>query len=101
MITDTYSNHAYMRMQQRGISGTMINMVLEHGCSEFHRGCEIVFLDKQAFQKMCFVLKQSGKLSNKITNQLVDKLKKVYVVIKDGVVITTALKHQHFKRSRK
>ena len=101
MTTDIYTSHACIRKQQRGISDIMIDMVLEFGCSEFHRGCEIVFLDKQAFQKICLLLKTSNKFSKKITNQIVDKLKKVYVVLQDGMIITTALKHQHFKRSRK
>lgn len=101
MINDIYTNHANARKQQRGISDTMIDMVLKYGCSEYHRGYEIVFLNKQAYQKICFLLKHSGKKSGQITNQLISKLKKVYVVLSGGVVVTTALKHYHFKRARK
>jgi len=75
--------------------------VLEYGCSEYHHGCEIVFLNKQAYQKIGILLKHSSQLSEQITNQVMSKLKKVYVVLKDGVVVTTALKHHHFKRARK
>lgn len=101
MLNDIYTSHANIRKQQRGISDTMVDMVLEYGCSEYHRGCEIVFLNKQACQKIRMLMKHSSQISGQVTNQVMSKLKKVYVVLKDGVVLTTALKHHHFKRARK
>lgn len=101
MKNDIYTSHASVRKQQRGISDAMIDMVLEYGCSEYHRGYEIVFLNKQAYQKISILLEHSSQLSGQITRQLISKLKKVYVVLNGGVVVTTALKHQHFKRARK
>lgn len=101
MFSELYTPHASIRKQQRGISDIMIDVVLEYGRSEYHHGKEIVYLDKRAFQKVCWVLEHSGKLSRHITNQLTGKLKKTYVVLQGGMVITTALKHHHFYRHRK
>lgn len=96
-INNIYTRHARVRCQQRGVSSSLIDIVLEYGCIEFHQGYEIYFLNKQKFKIICKSLKKSKKNSN----QIIDKLKKIYVVVQNGVIITIALKYRHFKRTRK
>ncbi|MDX7900529.1 DUF4258 domain-containing protein [Aeromonas media] len=46
-LDTTYSHHASCRMQQRGIAPELVEMLLQIGCSAYHKGRELVYLDRK------------------------------------------------------
>ena len=54
-----FSQHAITRMQQRGISGEAVELLLDYGRSSYHKGSEVVYLDRRSRS----ALLQSGALS--------------------------------------
>ena len=88
-----YTNHALVRMQQRAISQSTIEALLEFGEIEFHRGCEVFSLRKSICKKLI-------KLKV-ISRSLFEKLNGTYVIMKGDLVITAGHRYRRFKRSRK
>ena len=87
-----FSQHALHRMQQRGIRNVDVEHLLAFGKSSFHRGREIVFLDRRAWNR----LTASGELAPADC----DRLRNQYLVMMQGNVVTVAHKTRHFKRDR-
>jgi hypothetical protein len=85
------SRHAAARMQQRGIPPSMIERVLRHGCEQYdHHGAAIVYFDKAARTR----LRRSGQARQ----SELDRLAGVYVVVRDGVVVTVGHRYRRLRR---
>jgi hypothetical protein len=87
------SNHASERCHQRGIPPVAIDVVLDFGAVEFHRGREIFSLDKKGLRKAKHYL---GKLNE----SYLAVLKDIYVVVSGETVVTVSRKTGHLKRNR-
>ena len=87
-----FSQHAITRMQQRGISGEAVELLLNYGRSSYRKGSEVVYLDRRSRS----ALLQSGALSH----AQCDRISNHYLVLGDGLVITVGHKYRHFKRDR-
>jgi hypothetical protein len=86
------THHAETRMQQRGISQKMVELVMDFGAIEHHRGGEIYAMDSHAMNKL--------KRSVQCSAQTWDRVKKRYVVVASGHLVTVGHRYHHFKRNR-
>jgi len=84
-----YTAHAVERMNQRGISSSVIDLVIDWGRCFISHGREVYFIPKKMIRK----LNAQGVLT-------VDpeRLKGVYVVVGNGEIVTVA--HKASKRFR-
>jgi len=87
-----YSQHALQRMQQRGITEQVVEALLAFGCSLYHKGREVVFLDHHSLAR----LGHCGEWSRQDCLQL----RRHYLVMQGGEVITVGHRTTHFKRDR-
>lgn len=88
------SHHARIRLQQRGISLNMVDLLINYGHIDFDKGDSIFWLNKNAIKRL--------KKSN-ISTATIDKLRKIYVVfnLQDNTLITAAYRLQRLKKQRK
>ena len=87
-----YSHHASCRMQQRGITPEAVNTLLSVGRSCYHQGREVVYLDRKglnALQSCC-----------ELTPEACTRLRRHYLVLQGGEIVTVGYKTTHFKRDR-
>lgn len=87
-----YSTHAIQRMQQRGVSGQMVDLLIDYGAVDYHRGAEVICLDKRSWSRLCDDMP--------CPKQVLDKLRNCYLVLADGIVVTVGHKTTHFKTQR-
>ena len=87
-----YSRHALRRMQQRGIAAAAVATLLTFGRSSYHRGREVVYFDRTAFRQL-----QAG---GELTPQACERLRRHYLVLQDGDIVTIGHRTTHFKRDR-
>ena len=89
------SQHAQRRMQQRGISVEMAALLIKYGKYQYDKGFKIFSLDKKAANYL--------QQTNKVSKQLLEKLKKLYVVFysQNNTLITTAYRIHRLKNNRK
>ena len=87
------SHHAEARARQRGIPPVAIDLVLDYGSIEFHRGREVFRLDKKGLRKARQYL---GKMNDGYSSVLKD----IYVVVDGETVVTVARTNGHFRRDR-
>lgn len=87
-----YSQHAALRMQQRGISEQIVEHLLAFGRTSYHKGREVVYFDHQTLSR----LQRVGEVSQ----QICQKLRRHYLVLQDGDVVTVGHRTVHFKRDR-
>lgn len=74
------TKHAQIRMKQRGISFTDLDLLFEFGKTEHVQSSDKTYLDRTA----CDRLKDSGRCSG----SQIDRLRKLYVVECDGWIVT-------------
>ncbi|MEH6628621.1 MAG: hypothetical protein V7739_19455 [Motiliproteus sp.] len=86
------TRHAQQRHQQRSISHEAIDLLIQYGAVDYHRGVEIYSFDKHGWKKLC---EEAA-----CACQFRDKLKNCYAVVAEGMVITVGHKQRHFKRNR-
>ena len=87
------TNHAESRSRDRGISEGMIEVVLRFGSTEYHRGAQIVALDKKGLRRAMHYL---GSLYSGSPTSL----QQVYVVKDGDTILTVARRNRHLKRNR-
>lgn len=87
-----FCQHSVLRMQQRGIAQCDVEVLLQFGHSEFHRGSEIVSFDRKSWQILL-----NSKL---VAPSKCDRLRHQYVVLNGGEIVTVAHKKKRFKRDR-
>ena len=87
------TQHAKARMQQRGITLTTLNSLLDYGAqSHDHRGATIVFFDKKAKSRL---LRDSGRAAYRV----VEKQLNAYAVVdNDGSVVTVGHRNKRIPR---
>jgi len=66
--------------------------VLTFGRSSYHRGREVVYFDRTAFRQL-----QAG---GELTPQACERLRRHYLVLQDGDIVTIGHRTTHFKRDR-
>ena len=88
------TQHARVRMQQRGIAPGAVEDLLDFGRTEHdHRGCEIVFFDKPARRRLA--RERGGHLDERIA-----RLTRTYAVLAgDGSVRTIGWRYKRIHRS--
>lgn len=85
------TNHAKKRMQQRGISSQVVDWLIAYGNEKLDgRNCSIIYLKKRNMVELDY--EERKKIERKLSSYV-----NVYLVMKDGVVITAA---HHYKKSK-
>lgn len=94
-MLDTFTKHAEVRAQQRGIRSDVLDCLLTYGRREHdHSQCEIVFFDSRALE---LVHKDAG---SRLVH-LVREYRDIYAVIdSDGYVITTGHRIKRILRDK-
>ena len=88
-LQNVLTKHGQARMQQRGISEEMLDLLFEYGVTEHRCAADVTYFNKKSFQR----LKQSGRCN---TNEM-ERLKKAYVVECDGYVVTVGHRIKRMK----
>lgn len=83
------TTHFIKRMQQRGVSLEVIDIILLYGEVSFHKGAEIIALSKQSICEL---------ISESISKQLLAKASKSYLVVKNEKFLTVAVRYKKHKR---
>ncbi|MFQ2433357.1 DUF4258 domain-containing protein [Aeromonas caviae] len=91
-LDTTYSHHASCRMQQRGIAPELVEMLLQIGCSVYHKGRELVYLDRKG---LAILQAEWG-----LPAEFCQRLRRHYLVLQGGEIVTVGHKTTHFKRDR-
>ena len=93
MQNTNLTDHARVRMQQRGRPSTVIECLLDYGKLEHdHRGGAIVYLDKAARRRLA---RERGKL---VAQSLGKRLDAYAVVGTDGIVVTVGHRYKRIWR---
>lgn len=87
-----FSKHATQRMQQRGVSGLMVDLLIDYGAVDYHRGAQVIWLDKRGWRQLCRELP--------CPKQILDKVRRCYLVMAEGIIVTVGHKTTHFKTQR-
>ena len=91
-LVSAYSHHAACRMQQRGIAPERVDLLLSIGRSAYHQGRELVYLDRKGVAML-----QAGC---GLPAECCQRLRRHYLVLQDGEIVTAGHKTTHFKRDR-
>jgi hypothetical protein len=87
------TQHAKVRMQQRGITETALESLLAHGSQAHdHHGATIVYFDKKARTRL---LRDSGRVAYRAMEK---QLNTYAVVAGDGAVITVGRRDRRIPR---
>ena len=84
------TEHAGARIQQKAISEEMINLLLIYGATHRHAGADVTCFDKASW---AMVVKDRP-----CSRQLLERLRKCYLVEIDGRLITVGYRTKKFKR---
>lgn len=84
-----YTQHARVRMAQRGIQQYIVEMVMDEGIEQFCNGGTVYFCSK----KVCKVL-----FKKKAPRALVERCQGVYVIVCNGLVVTAAHSYSRVKK---
>ncbi|MEG4582247.1 hypothetical protein QUA71_21915 [Microcoleus sp. MON1_C5] len=80
--------HAYSRCQQRGISELVIDLVIQFGTEKnAGQGTRSVWADKQARKEI------KAYVGNATFAVLEPQLKKVYLIVNEEIIVTSAYAH--------
>ena len=93
IIAVRFTKHAIKRCNTRGIPKVMIDILLNYGSPEYHKGNEILRLDKRG-------LRSAEQYLGSFYQGSKQALKEIYIVINDDVIVTAARKQTHHKRNR-
>lgn len=87
------TQHAAVRMQQRGITSTALESLLDYGSVAYdHRGATIIYFDKKARTRL---LKNGGRARYRVMEK---KLNAYAVVGTDGAVVTVGHRDRRISR---
>ena len=92
-ILPCMTQHAVVRMQQRGIPPFVVECLLDHGRVQHdHHGGRILFFDKASWRR----IKRCGK---KMSLAKLSKYRKAYAVLtSDGLVLTLGHRYKRIRR---
>lgn len=86
------TEHADVRIQQRGIPPLVVDLLLQFGRREHdHHGAEIVYFDRKSRNR---IVKYSGGLIGKLNEHL-----ESYAVLADGNIITVGTRYKNIIRN--
>ena len=90
---DILTSHARARMQQRGIPGATLEVLLDFGSAKpAGGGRDIVFFDKKARQRLA--------RANAVAAAEAERVCRSYAIVEsDGTVITVGHRHRRIPRS--
>ncbi|MGL5497442.1 MAG: DUF4258 domain-containing protein [Aeromonas sobria] len=91
-LDSAYSHHAACRMQQRGTASELVELLLSIGRSVYHQGRELVYLDRRGLAML--------QIGCGLSAQFCQRLRRHYLVLQDGEIVTIGHKTTHFKRDR-
>ena len=87
------TDHAQVRLQQRGITAQVLDCLLTYGKTEHdHQGAEIVFFDHNARNRV------RKALGNEEFRKLADRLDTYAVIASDGAVVTVGHRTKRITR---
>ena len=87
------TQHAELRMQQRGITRPALESLLDYGSVRYdHRGATIVYFDKTARRRL---LRDSGPTTYRVMEK---QLNAYAVVATDGAVVTVGRRDKRITR---
>ncbi len=90
MVTNTMSQHAKKRSQQRGVPPLIIDLLLQFGARESDgNGAEICYFDRGSKKR---IQSYTGSLINKISEQL-----NAYAVVAGDTIITVGTRVKRIK----
>lgn len=90
----SFTRHALIRMQQRGIHADVVESLLDFGrTAHDHRGAEIVFFDKAARRRLA---REHG---GEVLRRLGKRLRTYLVVDTDGDVLTVGHRTRRIRRN--
>jgi hypothetical protein len=93
-VNPTLSEHANVRLQQRGIPRVILEKLLSYGRNVHdHHGSEIVFFDRKARRALREVCGSAEFI------RLESKLDTYAVVARDGIVITVGQRTKRINRN--
>jgi hypothetical protein len=87
------TEHAAVRCEERSIPGVVVDLILDFGAVEHHRGREKMWLDKKG-------LRQARRYLGKPHQTYAELLRQTYLIVDHGAVVTVARKNCHHKRDR-
>lgn len=88
------TNHAQARLQQRGISPSIVETLLEFGRETHdHRGCQIYYFDHRARKQL------REHIGQETFRRLESRLGAYAVLGSDGSVVTVGHRTQHINRT--
>ena len=85
------TNHAQIRIQQRGIPAQAIEAILSYGKRKRHHGADVYFLDKPSRERL------ACSMGQKVYSKLERSLNSYLVVSDEGAIITAAHRLQRLK----
>ena len=85
------TRHASARMQQRGISKEIVYALFDFGRTRYINGACVTDMDRKGLD-LYLSRQESAK------NQLLGKLRKTYLIEREGNLVTVAIKNKRFKR---
>lgn len=87
------TQHAQVRMQQRGVTKVALESLLDYGATAHdHHGAQIVYFDKKAKSR---ILKASGRQQYRA----LEKQLNAYAVLgSDGAVVTVGRRNRRIRR---
>lgn len=94
MLNVPMTHHASKRMQQRGISESVLPLLFEYGEEEYdHHGTMLMYFNKRARQRMARVMPQDE------LKQLQNVMNAYAVLDKDGAVVTVGHRTQRINHN--
>jgi len=84
------TRHAAARMQQRGIDKLTVFLLREYGRRQYDGDATIRYLDRRGAEKLAGKLRELG--------QDMKRLRTLYLVESDDVLVTVAHRTRHHKR---
>ncbi len=87
------TKHAEVRCAERAIPGVVVDLILDFGAIEHHKGREKMWLDKKG-------LRQARRYLGKPHQNYADLLRQTYLILDNGTVVTVARQTCHHKRER-
>jgi hypothetical protein len=86
------TQHAAVRMQQRGITRTTLESLLEYGVQTYdHHGATIVYFNRKARARLM-------RDTPRARYRVMEKQLNAYAVVADGEVVTVGHRHRRIAR---
>lgn len=86
------TKHAILRMKQRSINQDIIDLLLNYGDIEYHKGKQIYSLCQLSLKLLSSEIKE--------LTTVLSKLNRVFVVAKGSIIITVGYRKNRFKKNR-